>query len=141
MDFKNIGLEDYSGPLTAFHNNRKNSSIFLFSGDLGSGKTTMIKQICKDLGVVDEISSPTFSLVNEYRTKDDLPVYHFDLYRLKDLDEAQNIGITEYLDSGNLCLIEWPELILPLLEFPYFEFRFKNNPDPGLRDLEVVVYE
>ncbi len=87
--------------------------IWVFSGDLGAGKTSLIKAICAELGSSDEITSPTFSLVNEYKSSKGT-IYHLDLYRLKDLDEALNIGIEEYLDSGNFCLIEWPEVIEPL---------------------------
>src|SRR5207248_3256736 len=78
------------------------------------GKTTFIQRICKTLGVKNKVTSPTFSLINEYNGVK--PVYHFDLYRLKNFDELLSIGITEYLDSGNYCLIEWPEMaerILP----------------------------
>ncbi|CAN5798136.1 tRNA (adenosine(37)-N6)-threonylcarbamoyltransferase complex ATPase subunit type 1 TsaE [soil metagenome] len=85
------------------------SRIFAFHGDLGAGKTTFIKAICAALGVKDAMSSPSFSLVNEYHDANDNPVYHFDLYRLKSPQEAFDIGLEEYLYSGNYCFIEWPE--------------------------------
>ncbi|HLV46501.1 MAG TPA: tRNA (adenosine(37)-N6)-threonylcarbamoyltransferase complex ATPase subunit type 1 TsaE [Flavobacterium sp.] len=88
--------------------------IILFEGEMGAGKTTLTKALAKCLGVQDMTSSPTFSLVNEYESADGL-LYHFDLFRLKDLSEAYDIGIDEYLDSGNYCFIEWPEEIMPIL--------------------------
>jgi tRNA threonylcarbamoyladenosine biosynthesis protein TsaE len=83
--------------------------IFAFHGDLGAGKTTFIKVICEQLGVKDAMSSPSFSLVNEYRDEKNNSVYHFDLYRLKSPQEAFDIGMEEYLYSGNYCFVEWPE--------------------------------
>lgn len=84
--------------------------IFLFEGPMGAGKTTFIKSICSELGVVDKASSPTYSLVNEYESADG-KIYHFDFFRIKDETEAFDLGFEEYLDSGNYCLIEWPEKI------------------------------
>ena len=84
--------------------------IFAFTGDLGAGKTTLIKALCKALGVADQTSSPSFAIVNEYRAGSGDPVYHFDLYRLKAAEELEGIGFEEYLDSGHYCFIEWPEL-------------------------------
>ena len=88
--------------------------IFLFEGDMGAGKTTFIKVICEVLGVEDLVSSPTFSIVNEYLSKDG-KIYHFDFYRIKDLQEAYDIGYEEYFYSGDRCLIEWPERIALLI--------------------------
>ena len=89
--------------------------IVLFVGSMGMGKTTLIKALCKQLNVVDTVSSPTFSLINEYKTKDDKSIYHFDCYRLETPEEAYGFGAEEYLDSGSICLIEWAEKIQPLL--------------------------
>lgn len=91
------------------------SRVFAFHGELGAGKTTLIKGFCEALGVVDQTSSPSFALVNEYRTASGEPVYHFDLYRLKHATELDAIGFTEYVDSGHYCFIEWPELANELL--------------------------
>lgn len=90
------------------------SKTVLLYGDMGTGKTTLIKSLVRNLGSNDEVSSPTFSIVNEYESEDDL-IYHFDLYRLKDLEEAYNFGIEDYLDSGHWIFIEWPEKIEPLM--------------------------
>lgn len=90
--------------------------VLLLTGDLGAGKTTLAQAICRELGVKQAVTSPTYAIVNEYDRDDGKgPVYHMDLYRLKDLEEALQIGMEEYLDSSNYCLIEWPEIIDPLL--------------------------
>lgn len=90
--------------------------VFAFDGRMGAGKTTFIKKLCEDLGTTDVVNSPTFAIVNVYEvdgTKDE--IYHFDCYRLKDLREAEDFGAEDYLYSGNICLIEWPDIISPLL--------------------------
>lgn len=89
--------------------------LFAFYGQMGSGKTTFIKALCRELGVTDTVTSPTFTLVNEYRRPGASPVYHFDFYRIKKPSEALDFGIEEYFDSGAVCFMEWPELIEPLL--------------------------
>lgn len=90
-------------------------TIFALYGKMGVGKTTFTKALCEELGVEDVINSPTFAIVNEYQDGQGQPIYHFDFYRIKRLTEAYDIGFEEYLDSGCLCLIEWPELIEDLL--------------------------
>lgn len=89
--------------------------VFALHGDLGAGKTTLIKGFCAALGVKDQTSSPSFAIVNEYRGASGNALYHFDLYRLKDVQELAGIGFEEYLDSGAYCFIEWPELAAALL--------------------------
>ncbi len=92
-----------------FLKNLPNQKIFAFHGDLGAGKTTFIKALCEKLGVKDQMSSPSFSILNEYNSENGNSIYHFDLYRLKSPQEAFDIGMEEYLYSGNYCFIEWPE--------------------------------
>lgn len=92
-----------------------NSNIVLLNGEIGAGKTTMIKALCKALKCPDVVSSPTFSLINEYRTVDHKPLYHFDCYRIENEEEAYDFGAEEYLYSGHLCMIEWSENIQSLL--------------------------
>ena len=89
--------------------------VILFNGEMGAGKTTFIKVLCKQLGVKNPTSSPTFSLVNEYQITNNQLVYHFDVYRLKNQNEALDMGIDEYLYSGNWCFIEWSEKIPDLI--------------------------
>ena len=91
------------------------NTVFAFYGDMGAGKTTFIKAICIELGVSENITSPTFALVNEYITGDKRSLYHFDCYRIKNLNEAYDMGADEYFYSGELCFVEWPEKIEDLL--------------------------
>ena len=110
--------------------------ILLFYGEMGVGKTTLIKEICKVLGVEDVASSPTFSLVNEYLTNNNETVYHFDFYRIEDEEEAYDMGIEDYLYSNNWCLIEWPENIKNLvpLETVDVKITLLNN---GQRNIQL----
>jgi tRNA threonylcarbamoyladenosine biosynthesis protein TsaE len=98
-----------------FLNENKNHRIFAFFGDLGSGKTTFIKAICNELNVIDIVSSPTFSLINEYQTDKGNTIYHMDFYRINSVNEAYDIGIEEYFKTDNYCFIEWPERIESIL--------------------------
>lgn len=93
----------------------ENHKIITFYGEMGAGKTTLIKQLCKTLKVTDTIQSPTFSIVNEYLTEDNQQIYHFDFYRIKEEEEALDFGVEEYFYSGNYCFIEWPEKIPNLI--------------------------
>ncbi len=111
--------------------------IILFNGEMGVGKTTLIKQLCKSLGVQDATSSPTFSLVNEYYTSDNKIVYHFDFYRLNKETEALDMGVDDYLYSGNWCFIEWSEKIANLLPDDYSTINIKLLAD-GKRELELA---
>ena len=104
---------------------------------MGTGKTTFISALCDVLGVDDTVNSPTFAIVNEYYSRRwEEPVYHFDFYRLRSLDEARAIGLEDYLSSGHLCLMEWPEVIEPLLPDDTLVVRLTENPD-GSRTLEA----
>lgn len=94
--------------------------IFVFEGDMGAGKTTFIKKICEALGVSDVVSSPTYSIVNEYESPSG-SVFHFDFYRIKDIQEAYDLGYEEYFYGGGICLIEWPERVDELLPEHYIK--------------------
>lgn len=96
-------------------------TVWCFEGEMGAGKTTFIKEVCKVLGVSELVSSPTFSLVNEYRGIGNQPIYHFDLYRLNNLDEARDIGLVDYYYSGKFCLVEWPQQAAELLPDSYLK--------------------
>ncbi len=89
--------------------------VLAFYGPMGAGKTTLIKEVCQALRVTDNVTSPTFALINEYHTGDYEKVFHFDFYRIKNLEEAYDLGYNEYFESGSLCLVEWPELVEELL--------------------------
>src|ERR1700760_4166331 len=101
-----------------------NQKIFLFYGDMGAGKTTFIKSLCEQLGITETVTSPTFSIVNEYRGKA-IKIYHFDFYRLKNQNEALDMGYEEYFYSGDYCFIEWPEKIAGLLPEHYIRVDIK----------------
>jgi tRNA threonylcarbamoyladenosine biosynthesis protein TsaE len=94
---------------------REKSNIVAFYGTMGAGKTTLVKNLCQKLGVSDEVNSPTFALVNEYQTETFDSIFHFDFYRIKSLEEVFDIGYEDYFYGGSLCLLEWPELIDPLM--------------------------
>ena len=111
--------------------------ILLFNGSMGVGKTTLIKSLAKKLGVTDATSSPTFSLVNEYQINGNQSIYHFDVYRLKNEMEALDMGIDEYLYSGNWCFIEWPENIPNLIPEEHSTITIELLPD-GKRRLVLV---
>ena len=89
--------------------------IFAFYGEMGVGKTTFIKAICEEMKVQDYVTSPTFALINEYKTKDNQSIFHFDFYRILNVSEAYDFGYEDYFYSGNYCFIEWPELIETIL--------------------------
>ena len=102
-------LEELPAAASAFITALNGKKVFLFDAQMGAGKTTFIKELCRTLGVMDNMSSPTYSIVNEYTGAIDV-IYHFDLYRVQSLNECLDIGMEEYLYSGNYCFIEWPEI-------------------------------
>lgn len=102
--------------------------VFLFEGEMGAGKTTLTKTICHQLGVRDTASSPTYSIVNEYKYQDG-KVYHFDFFRIKTENEAFDMGFEEYLDSGEYCFIEWPEMIPNLWPLHYIRIKIHTDED------------
>lgn len=115
MEIKVNSLEDINEAAKKFINTIGSNNVFAFYGRMGAGKTTFIKAVCEELGVKDVITSPTFAIVNEYTDGKGLPIYHFDFYRIKKLEEVYDMGYSDYFDSGNLCFLEWPELIEDLL--------------------------
>ena len=108
-------LSDIDAVAQQFLENMGDRNIFAFYGEMGVGKTTFIKALCKSLGVTETITSPTFAIVNEYSKEGGEPIYHFDFYRIKNIEEAYDFGYEDYFFSGHLCFIEWPELVEPLL--------------------------
>jgi tRNA threonylcarbamoyladenosine biosynthesis protein TsaE len=103
--------------------------VFAFYGSMGAGKTTFIKAVCEELGVTDVVTSPTFAIVNEYTAADGGRIFHFDFYRIKKLEEVYDMGYEDYFYSGNLCFIEWPELIEELLPEDAVRVSITEQPD------------
>lgn len=114
-------------------------NIWLFKGQMGAGKTTLIKAICSKMKVVDNISSPTFSLLNVYQTVKEEEIYHFDFYRIKEEMEAVDIGCDEYFYSGNYCYIEWPEKIPSLIPERFIEISI-NLEKENKREVTITKY-
>ena len=106
------------------------NTVFAFYGKMGAGKTTFVKALCEELGVSDVVNSPTFSIVNEYRSDDTGElIYHFDFYRIKKIDEVYDMGYEDYFYSGALCFIEWPELVEELLPGDAVKVTIEENED------------
>jgi len=110
--------------------------VVLINGEMGTGKTTLVKSLVKTLGSTDNVSSPTFSLVNEYRSGAD-KIFHFDFYRINHIEEALDMGFEEYLDQNARVFIEWPDIVLPLVPKPHSVINIKNTAD-GSRDCTVT---
>jgi tRNA threonylcarbamoyladenosine biosynthesis protein TsaE len=132
------GLSEVSDYLISL---RDEADVIAFYGSMGAGKTTLIKDLCHRMGVTDEVNSPTFAIVNEYVTDEGESVYHFDFYRIKKLEEAYDIGYENYFYSGNLCLIEWPELIEPLLPERYLRVDLLHGDNDDERIIKIACYE
>ena len=115
MELKIKNIEELPQAAHDFIAAMDDRTVFAFHGEMGAGKTTFTTAICNVLGVKDNVGSPTFTIVNEYRSAAGEAIYHFDFYRINRLSEAMDIGLWEYFDSGALCLIEWPEMIEELL--------------------------
>lgn len=136
MQIKIQSLDNIREAANLFIENKGNGKVFAFYGEMGAGKTTFVKAICEALGVEDVITSPTFAIVNEYQsTKTDDPIYHFDFYRIKKLEEVFDMGYEDYFYSGSLCFLEWPELIEDILPQDVVKVKISEQED-GIRLVE-----
>lgn len=116
------------------------SRVWIFEGEMGAGKTALIKAICKAFDVEDNVNSPTFSIVNEYRNTHDHTFYHFDFYRIEDEEEAMSIGAEEYFYSGDYCFVEWPSRVTGLLPDRILKIEISIT-GPHTRELDVARYD
>ena len=114
--------------------------IVLLNGDLGSGKTTFMKALCQEMGVMEPVSSPTFSIVQEYSSSGYGTIYHMDLYRIEKAEDLEQIGFDEYLASGNICCIEWPEVASSHFVMPYIDLTITQEKD-NLRNFRITTYD
>ena len=130
MEIKIQSLEEIKQAAKEFVGEMGEHSVFAFYGKMGAGKTTFIKAICEELGVTDIITSPTFAIINEYRSDSTGElIYHFDFYRIKKLEEVYDMGYEDYFYSGALCFIEWPELIEDLLPGDAIAVKIEEQAD------------
>jgi tRNA threonylcarbamoyladenosine biosynthesis protein TsaE len=136
LTLESKGLDDLPEVAKSIIDFGENVDVWLFIGEMGAGKTTLIKTLCESMQVLDQVSSPTFSIVNEYLTAKDETIYHFDFYRLEDAEEAMAIGAEDYFFSGNLCLIEWPQIIANLLPDEYMLVHIEETEN-GVRSIKL----
>ena len=129
MEIKIQDIEHIREAAREFINQIGDRRVFAFYGKMGAGKTTFVKAICEELGVEDVITSPTFAIINEYTQPDGEPLYHFDFYRIKKLEEVYDMGYEDYFYSGVLCFIEWPELIEEVLPDDAVRVHIEVQPD------------
>lgn len=136
MNIKIESLDKTHDAATEFIKAMGDNTVFAFHGEMGAGKTTFIKAICENLGVSDSINSPTFAIVNEYRSDSAELIYHFDFYRINKIEEAFDFGYEDYFYSGSLCFIEWPEKIESLLPHDTVNVHVKVQED-GSREISL----
>ena len=141
MEIKINSLDSIHEAAKQFIAAMEDNTVFAFYGKMGAGKTTFIKAICEELGVNDVINSPTFAIVNEYRSDETGElIYHFDFYRIKKLDEVYDMGYEDYFYGEGLCLIEWANLIEEILPDTYTEITIEKNLEKGF-DYRLITIE
>jgi tRNA threonylcarbamoyladenosine biosynthesis protein TsaE len=135
----NCSIEDLPSISREILNEYRDERLFAFTGDLGAGKTTLIKSLCQALGVVEDVTSPTFAIINEYDAGGVELVYHFDFYRIKKPEEAFDFGFEEYLSSGYYCLIEWADKIEELLPASYVYISIGRGDNENVRTISTSL--
>lgn len=138
MNIKIESLDKIDEAALEFIRAMGDNTVFAFHGDMGAGKTTFIKAICENLGVSDTINSPTFAIVNEYRSDSGELIYHFDFYRINKIEEVFDFGYEDYFYSGSLCFIEWPEKVDTLLPKDTVNVYLKAQED-GSREVSLGI--
>ncbi len=133
-------IKDIAQDIAELLDGHPESNVVLFYGAMGAGKTTLIRSICDAMGVEDTVTSPTFAIINEYERASGNAIYHFDFYRVEDIREAYDMGYDTYFDSGDICLVEWPERIDDIIkrdEFGYARLTIEVNS----KDHRVISLE
>ncbi|MBS5797940.1 MAG: tRNA (adenosine(37)-N6)-threonylcarbamoyltransferase complex ATPase subunit type 1 TsaE [Dysgonomonas mossii] len=138
MNIKIESLDKIDEAALEFIRAMGDNTVFAFHGDMGAGKTTFIKAVCENLGVSDTINSPTFAIVNEYRSDSGELIYHFDFYRINKIEEVFDFGYEDYFYSGSLCFIEWPEKVDTLLPKDTVNVYVKVQED-GSREVSLGI--
>lgn len=139
MNIKIESLDKIDEAALEFIRAMGDNTVFAFHGDMGAGKTTFIKAICENLGVSDTINSPTFAIVNEYRSDSGELIYHFDFYRINKIEEVFDFGYEDYFYSGSLCFIEWPEKVDTLLPKDTVNVYVKVEQEDGSREVSLSI--
>ncbi len=134
-----VNIEDLPEVTSRIVEEYSDYRIFALTGEMGVGKTTFTKAFCTALGVDNEVNSPTFAIANIYDSANFGEIYHFDFYRLNNRREALDIGLFEYLDSGNYCLMEWPDIIIDDIPLPYVEIKIQHTDDNNVRDISTTL--
>ncbi len=137
--FENISLAEIPDLTTQILKLFPHHRIFILDAPMGGGKTTFIRSFCAHLGVNEEVTSPTFAIVNVYEGEKESEIYHFDFYRLEKVEDAFQIGFYEYTESGNYCFIEWPEIIMPYLSGEKVVVKISLPENSDLRNVEVKL--
>ena len=136
MQLKINDISEINNVAKQFVSQIGDANVFAFYGVMGAGKTTFVKAVCEELGVQETITSPTFAIINEYKDSGGNSIYHFDFYRINKLEEAFDFGYEDYFYSGNLCFIEWPELVESLLPENTVKV-YITETDNGARTIET----
>ena len=139
MEYESYSYEDTARIAAEFADTLKGGEFIAMYGDLGAGKTAFVQGLARALGITQHVTSPTFTIVNEYEGR--LPLYHFDVYRIADPDEMYEIGYEDYLDSGGVCIVEWAELIEELFPEDYIKISILKDEEKGFDYRHIIIEE